>query len=172
MIHSGRTQAITALGAILIVGLAACELAESAETAEVEAAAAQAAITVSTATGEAAAASEGAIYEIRNYHFDAARFDAYAVVARGDYIRYLRQHLDIVGFWIEAGIPAEVRGREQDELGPANITWIIRWTSKEERDEMLPEVLGTPEWREIFADVPGGGASYLRIESRFMESLD
>ena len=114
----------------------------------------------------------GGLYEVRTYHFDPARFDEYAGVARGEYIRYLREHLDIAGFWIDAGIPAEVRGAELDELGSANVTWVIRWASKAERDERLPEVLGTPEWREIFAEVPGGGASYLRIESRFMESLD
>lgn len=150
MTGSGRTPqtlALAALGAILLTGAAA-------------------------AGSNAAPAQDGAIYEIRNYHFDPARYEEYAEVAKGDYIRYLREHLDIVGFWIESGVPAEVRGAEQDELGPANVTWVIRWASKEERDEKLPAVLGTPEWREIFAEVPGGGASYLRIESRFMSSLD
>ncbi|MDE2945392.1 MAG: hypothetical protein OXT63_14475 [Gemmatimonadota bacterium] len=150
MTGSGRTPhtlALAALGAILLIGVAAAE-------------------------SNAAAAQDGAIYEIRNYHFDPARFEEYSEVAKGEYIRYLRKHLDIVGFWIESGIPAEVRGAEQDELGPANVTWVIRWASKEQRDEKLPQVLGTPEWREIFAEVPGGGASYFRIESRFMESLD
>ena len=145
-----QTLALCALGAILLLGL----------------------LGVAAAGSNAAPAQDGAIYEIRNYHFDPARFEEYAEVAQGDYIRYLREHLDIVGFWIESGVPAEVRGAEQDELGPANVTWVIRWASKEERDEKLPAVLGTPEWREIFADVPGGGGSYLRIESRFMSSLD
>lgn len=132
---------------------------------------------IELATGDAepdaeAAAEPGGIYEVRTYHFDPARFEEYAEVARGEYIRYLREHLDIAGFWIDSGIPAEVRGAEQDELGPGNVTWVIRWASKAERDEKLPQVLGTPEWGEIFADIPGGGASYLRIEVRFMEALD
>lgn len=126
---------------------------------------------IEIATGDTEPEPSG-LYEVRTYHFDPARFDEYAEVARGEYIRYLREHLDIAGFWIDAGIPAEVRGAELDELGSSNVTWVIRWASKAERDERLPEVLGTPEWREIFAEVPGGGASYLRIESRFMESLD
>lgn len=126
---------------------------------------------IEIATGDTEPEPSG-LYEVRTYHFDPARFDEYAEVARGEYIRYLREHLDIAGFWIDAGTPAEVRGAELDELGSANVTWVIRWASKAERDERLPEVLGTPEWREIFAEVPGGGASYLRIESRFMESLD
>lgn len=168
MSGSRQTPGILALGAIFLVGMigiAAFTGAESAEAGEPAAAEAMAA-------GADVQAQDGAIYEIRNYHFDPARYDEYAEVAKGEYIRYLREHLDIVGFWIESGIPAEVRGAEQDELGPANVTWVIRWASKEERDEKLPAVLGTPEWREIFAEVPGGGASYLRIESRFMESLD
>ena len=165
MIWPTRNTGIAAVGAIFLIGVTACASGESGES--------------DSAGGEPAAAAsgdmasqEGAIYEVRNYHFDPARFDEYAEVARGEYLRYLREHLDIVGFWVDSGIPAEVRGAEQDELGSANITWVIRWASKTERDEKLPEVLGTPEWREIFAEVPGGGASYLRVESRFMESLD
>lgn len=124
------------------------------------------------AIGSARAASQPSpIYEIRNYHFDPDLFEEYAEVARGAYLTYLREHLDVVGFWINTDIPSEVRGAPQDELGSANITWIIRWNSKEERDKKLPEVLGTPEWQEIFAEVPGGGASYLRIESKFVEGL-
>lgn len=164
-----RNLSAAALGAIFLIGLAACGGAESAESAS-SGDPADAAPAASGSDG--AAAQDGAIYEVRNYHFDPARFEEYSQVATGEYIRYLREHLDIVGFWIESGISPEVRGAEQDELGPANVTWVIRWASKEERDEKLPEVLGTPEWREIFAEVPGGGASYLRIESRFMESLD
>ena len=111
-------------------------------------------------SAEAAPQQAGPIYEIRNYHFNPDLFDEYSEVARGAYLTYLREHLDVVGFWINTDIPSEVRGVPQDELGSANITWIIRWNSKEERDAKLPEVLGTPEWQEIFAEVPGGGASY------------
>lgn len=113
----------------------------------------------------------GPIYEIRNYHFNPDLYDEYTEVARGEYLSYLREHLDVVGFFVDSDIPPEVRGAPQDELGSANVTWIIRWNSKEERDAKLPEVLGTDEWREIFSEVPGGGSSYLRIESRFVEGL-
>ncbi|WP_419162975.1 hypothetical protein [Candidatus Palauibacter sp.] len=159
-----RNAGIAAIGAVFLMGAAACAGGESADAGSVP---------VESATSESANAESQAeaIYEVRNYHFDPARFDEYAEVARGEYLRYLREHLDIVGFWVDAGIPAELRGAEQDDLGSANITWVIRWASKAERDEKLPQVLGTPEWREIFAEVPGGGASYLRVESRFMESL-
>lgn len=164
MTGSRRTPGILALGAIFLIGIVGVTAMASAEAAEP-------AIGEAMASGADSQAQDGAIYEIRNYHFDPARYDEYTEVAKGEYIRYLREHLDLVGFWIESAVPPEVRGAEQDELGSANVTWIIRWASKEERDEKLPEVLGTPEWREIFAEVPGGGSSYLRIESRFMASL-
>lgn len=114
---------------------------------------------------------QSSIYEVRSYHFDPARFDEYVEVAKGEYQRYLREHLDVVGFYVGEAAPTQVNGAPQDELGSANVTWIIRWDSKEQRDEQWGAVMTTPEWGEIFADVPGGGQSYKRIEVRFMESL-
>ncbi|WP_419934476.1 hypothetical protein [Candidatus Palauibacter sp.] len=150
MIWSRRNAGIAAVGAIFLIGVTACASGESGEP--------------DSAGGEPAAAAsgdmasqEGAIYEVRNYHFDPARFDEYAQIARGEYLRYLREHLDIVGFWVESGIPAEVRGAEQDELGSANITWVIRWASKAERDEKLP---GGPRHARMEGDLrrsPGRG---------------
>ncbi|MCG8466619.1 MAG: hypothetical protein MJB57_00205 [Gemmatimonadetes bacterium] len=116
-------------------------------------------------------APDDALYEIRNYHFDPANFDAFSVWATGDYIAYLREHLDVVGYWINTDISSEVQGADQDELGSANITWIIRWDSKAQRDERLPQVLGSDEWRAIFSSVPGGFESYRRLESKFARSL-
>jgi hypothetical protein len=53
----------------------------------------------------------------------------------------------------------------------ANVTWIIRWQSKAERDAKLGEVFGSPEWGEIFSRLPGGLEIYQRIESRFLTGL-
>ncbi len=86
-------------------------------------------------------------------------------------IEYLRRELDVVGFWVGAGVPAEVSGAPLDSLGSANVTWIIRWESKEQRDARMAEVFATPEWREIFSRLPGGGSGYLRIESTFLEAI-
>ena len=88
MSGSRRIPGILAPGAILLVGMigiAAFAGAESAEAGEPAAAEAMAA-------GADAQAQDGAIYEIRNYHFDPARYDEYAEVAKGEYIRYLREH--------------------------------------------------------------------------------
>ena len=75
---------------------------------------------------------------------------------------------------VSGGTPTttpRIRGQGQDALGSANITWIIRWRDLAHRNEEMPKALAGPEWESIFADVPGGGASYLRTEAKFAESL-
>ena len=111
------------------------------------------------------------IYEVRSYHIDPTSLADYRAWITGDGLAYLRRELDVVGFWIDEGVESEVRGETLDPMGPANVTWIIRWPSKAVRDERLPRIFGTPEWQEIFSRLPGGGATYLRIESRFLVGL-
>lgn len=64
-----------------------------------------------------------------------------------------------------------MKGAAQDALGSANITWIIRWRDMAHRDEVWSGIFASPEWKEMFARVPGGAASYLRLEAKFAESL-
>ena len=109
------------------------------------------------------------IYEIRNYHFKPERFDEYKVWAKDKALPFLKQKLDLVGFW--AGDDNEVNGAEMDSLGSANITWIIRWPDRATRDEQMATVFTGDEWAEIFKDVPGGMESYLRMEAKFTEDL-
>ena len=111
------------------------------------------------------------IFEIRNYHFDPARFDAYKEWGEREAVPFLSRELDLVGFWVSAGDDPEIIGRAHDELGTANVTWIIRWRDREQRNEVLPRLFATPEWEDIFSRVPGGLASYLRIESRFADAI-
>jgi hypothetical protein len=114
---------------------------------------------------------ETMIFEIRNYHFDPARFDAYQEWGKKEALPYLSRELDLVGFWVSTPDAPEVVGRPHDELGTANVTWIIRWRDRAQRDEVLPRVFATPEWNDIFSRVPGGLSSYLRIESKFADRL-
>ena len=112
------------------------------------------------------------MYEIRDYTFDAKLFDEYKVWAREQAIPYLRQHLDIVGFWVNLDIEPEVQGEPLDALGTANITWIIRWEDKAQRDRVSPTVRGSAEsWQKIFSQVPGGRQSYRRAVVRFTEAI-
>lgn len=110
------------------------------------------------------------IYEIRNYHFDPQRFDEYKAWAKAKALPFLDRELDLVGFWATAD-DSEVTGEPMDDLGSANITWIIRWPDRETRDASMGTIFGGDEWGEIFADVPGGLASYQRMEAKFTEAL-
>ena len=111
------------------------------------------------------------IYELRNYHFDPERFEDYKAWARSEAAPYLREHMDIVDFWVDCGVPAEIMGAPLDDLGSANISWVIRWASKEERDAQFGPLMSSPEWTDIFSRVPGGLESYQRMEAKFFESL-
>ena len=111
------------------------------------------------------------IYEVRNYHFDPSLFDEYKAWVRDRAGDYLKREFDLVGFWVNTDIPTEINGEALDSLGSANVTWIIRWQDIGQRNEVLPKVLSTKEWREIFSSVPGGRDSYHRRESKFMEMV-
>jgi len=111
------------------------------------------------------------IYEIRNYYYAPNHLAAYKVWAKTRAMAYLKRNLNVLGFWGNIDPKPEVTGREMDSLGSANITWIVGWDDLSKRRETLDRVFATPEWQKIFADFPGGIASYLRIECKFTESL-
>ncbi len=111
------------------------------------------------------------LYEIRNYHFDPERFDAYKDWARNEALPFLDRELDLVGFWANTGEASEVNGAPMDAMGSANITWVIRWPDRETRDATMKSVFTGEAWGKIFANVPGGMDSYKRMESKFTEAL-
>jgi hypothetical protein len=111
------------------------------------------------------------LFEIRNYHFNPSLFEPYKRWAASEAIPYLLRNLDVVGFWYSTNDPPELTGEPLDRLGSSNVTWIIRWKDLAQRNEVLPRVLSTPEWEDIFSRVPGGAASYLRTEAKFAEDL-
>ena len=46
--------------------------------------------------------------EIRSYHYDPAKFEAYKVWAVEEAVPFLKANLDIIGFWMDNGTPPEV----------------------------------------------------------------
>ena len=110
------------------------------------------------------------MYEIRSYHYNPEKFEAYKRWALEDAVPFLRENLDIVGFWIDDGTPPEIGGSSPMEmpLGSANVTWIIRWASKSARDEGHAEVFGGDGWQQIWARHPDANG-YLQMEARFAD---
>jgi hypothetical protein len=111
------------------------------------------------------------IYEIRNYHFRPDLIEDYKTWARTKAVPHLASVIDVVGFWVSTDDPPEVVGAPMDAMGSANVTWIIRWRDLAQRNEEWPKAISGPAWEAVFAEVPGGGASYLRLEAKFAEAL-
>ena len=115
--------------------------------------------------------SAAPIYEIRSYHIQPAQLDNYKTWISTHGLPHIRKNMDVVGFWVKGDMDADVSGAPMDELGSANITWIIKWASREKRDETMGKVFGTPEWQEIFSKFPGGREAYQRTEVRFFDGI-
>ena len=112
------------------------------------------------------------LYEIRNYHYDPAYFEEYKKWAAEVGGPYFRKKWDVVGIWLKNDIPAEYGGSlpKDESITPANMTWIIRWKNKEERDKAWAG-LDPKEIEQLFSTVPGGTKSYLRTEAKFTEAI-
>jgi hypothetical protein len=108
------------------------------------------------------------VFEIRNYHIKPEKFESYKKWAREIAVPHLGKHMNLVGFWVDSGdAPSPIVGEPLDKLGHANVTWVIKWGSMKEREEVMGKVLGGPEWAEVFKQLPGGLDNYARIEVRY-----
>jgi hypothetical protein len=112
------------------------------------------------------------MFEIRNYHYDPTKFDAYRTWAVDEAIPFLKANLDVVGFWIDNGESAELTGADPapHKHGPANVTWIIRWDSMDARAKGHEEIFQGDAWQEIWSHHPDAGG-YLQMEARFAEGV-
>jgi len=112
------------------------------------------------------------MFEIRNYHYDPQKFDAYKKWAIEDAAPFLKANLDVVGFWVANGQPAELTGSDPQENkhGSANVTWIIRWDSREARDKGFKEVFQGKGWQAVWAKHPDADG-YLQMESKFADEV-
>jgi hypothetical protein len=111
------------------------------------------------------------LHEVRNYHFRPDLLADYKVWASTQAIPHLAKTLEVVGFWVSTDDAPEVVGAPMDAMGSANVTWVIRWRDKAHRAEAWAAATSGPEWEAVLAQVPGGTASYLRLESKFAEAL-
>ena len=112
------------------------------------------------------------IDEIRNYHYDPEKFAAYREWALSEAVPYLKANLNVVGFWLDSGEPAEIDGTSPMDLplGSANVTWIIRWKDMRDRAEGHARVFQGEGWQDIFSRHPDANG-YLQLEARFAEAV-
>ena len=110
------------------------------------------------------------IYEIRNYHYEPSLMAEYKVWATQDALPFLREHLDLLGFWVNVDEPAQIGGKALDDLGSATVTWIIRWEDMGQRNEVMGSLFEAPEWQEIMKGNPGV-EKYHPTEAKFAEAL-
>lgn len=111
------------------------------------------------------------IFEIRDYHYRPDIFDAYRAWAE-EAVPVLRSKMDVLGFWIDAGLAPEITGTDpiDSPIGSANVTWIIRWDSKQARDAGLKAAIESDEWQAVWSRHPDPNG-YLQMSARFMDSM-
>lgn len=81
----------------------------------------------------------------------------------------LAERFDVLGFWVDDGIPAITMGSDPMELrhGPGNVTWMIRWNTMEQREREWDALWDDPIWNETWARHPGF-EGYLHMSVRFL----
>jgi hypothetical protein len=111
------------------------------------------------------------LFEIRDYHYRPDLFEAYLLWAEKA-VPVLRAHMDVLGFWVDQGIPPEITGSQPFEspIGSANVTWILRWPDLEARATGFRDTLASPEWKAVWAEHPDPGG-YLQMSGRFMKAM-
>ena len=112
-----------------------------------------------------------AIVEIRDYTIEAASFEAYKQWANEMAVPWLKANLDVIDFWMDCGIEAEVSGSspQVSSNGQPNVTWIIRWDSIEDRRARFGETMSSPEWKAIWSQHPNENG-YLQMNARFLKA--
>lgn len=113
------------------------------------------------------------IVEIRDYTIDPAWLDAYRDWARDHAVPWLMAgDLDVIDFWVDDGNEALVGGSSPSVSpnGQPNVCWIIRWPSREARDDGYAAFIEDPGWQEVWARHPNPKA-YLQTNVRFMRSV-
>lgn len=112
------------------------------------------------------------MYEIRSYHYEPSKFEAYKKWAVEQAAPWLKANLDVVGFWLDNGDKPELSGADPQAHphGTANVTWIIRWDSRAQRDEQFGEVFTSKGWQEVWANHPDADG-YLQMEARFADEV-
>ncbi len=112
------------------------------------------------------------IVEVRDYTIEPEWFEAYRDWAQDLAAPWLMANLDVIDFWCDDGQEALVTGKAAAEPanGQANVCWIIRWPSRQAREDGFEAFRANPEWQAIWSKHPNTDA-YLQMNVRFMRSV-
>ena len=116
--------------------------------------------------------SKEVLYEIRDQTIDPEWFDRYVYCAENHFIPYAKERIDIVNFWVDKGIDAEVTGTNPivSKNGQPNITWVSRYKNKRERDAFFESLETDDEWEKVWSKHPKPDA-YIHENARFFKSI-
>ena len=111
------------------------------------------------------------ILEIRDYHYRPDRVDDYRVWAE-QAVDFFGDRWDLVGWWMDSGEEPLLMGEDPMDLrhGLANITWMLRWDDREQREAEWAALREDPEWMKLRDQHPGFDG-YHQMAVRFMEEV-
>jgi hypothetical protein len=111
------------------------------------------------------------LIEVRDYHYDPDRMDEYREWA-AQAGPWLRDRFDMSGFWIDSGEEGQLFGADPQPSphGPANVTWIIRWADRVEREAAWERLWEDPEWNALW-DLHPGFEGYRQLSVRFLDEV-
>ena len=117
-------------------------------------------------------ATKGVLYEIRDYTIEPEWYDRYVYWAENHFIPYAKEKIDIVYFWVDKGIDAEVGVKNPivSTNGQPNITWVARYRNKNERDAFFESLETDDEWAKVWSLHPKPDA-YIHQNARFFKSV-
>lgn len=109
--------------------------------------------------------------EVRDYHYDPSRLPEYRAWA-AEAGPWLRDRWDVDGFWVRGDEEGELFGADPvpSPHGPANVTWVIRWSDRAERDAAWEALWQDDAWNDLWSRHPGFDG-YRQLSVRFMDEV-
>ena len=112
------------------------------------------------------------IYEIREYIIEDQWLEKYILWAKNYFIPFAQKKIGIIEFLADDGIGSEVEGSSPLEYpnGQPNITYIAKFKSKKERDDLFNSMGNDPEWEKVWSKHPNPNA-YVHSYGKFFKSI-
>ena len=113
------------------------------------------------------------IYEIRDYTIEKEWLEQYVKWVKEFFLPYAKNKINIIDFWAYDGIEVEVEGKNP-VVSPnwqPNITWVVKYNNKQERDDFFASLETDSEWEKVWSNYPNPDA-YIYKNARFFTSIN